>query len=71
MGKVIGAVLMVSTLSLVLLASSDEAGAQAPAHRPGTICLTPQFWCWAQPPGRPGTPCFCQTPFSRVRGTLG
>jgi len=33
-------------------------------------CITPQFWCWAQPPGPPGSPCFCPTPYGPVRGTI-
>ena len=42
-----------------------------PAHYPGTLCYTPQFWCYAQPPGPPGTPCVCPTPMGFVPGTRG
>jgi len=44
---------------------------QVPAHAPGSICFTQNFWCWAQPPGIPGTPCGCPSPFGFVPGTLG
>lgn len=42
--------------------------AQVPQHYPGTICFTPQFWCYAQPPGPPGTACVCLTPYGPVGG---
>ena len=71
MVKVIRAVATVAAILLLLLSSSDEARAQAPPHAPGTVCLTPQFWCWAQPPGKPGTRCFCLTPLGRVGGIHG
>ncbi len=41
-------------------ATSQFAAAQVPPHMPGTICLTPQFWCWAEKPGTPGTRCTCK-----------
>jgi hypothetical protein len=69
--KVIRAVVTVSAILLLLLCSSDETLAQVPRHAPGTVCLTPQFWCWAQPPGTSGARCFCQTPLGRVGGVLG
>jgi hypothetical protein len=49
----------------------QHAGAQVPPHVPGTICFTPAFWCWAQPPGAPGLPCACQGPTGPVQGVLG
>lgn len=45
--------------------------AQVPPHAPGTICFTPYFWCWANPPGTPGWPCGCPGPYGWVQGTLG
>lgn len=45
--------------------------AQAPPHSPGAICFTPQFWCWASPPGKPGVACSCPSPYGRVAGTFG
>ena len=58
-----------SALSLALL--PQRAMAQVPPHVPGTICFTPSFWCWAQPPGPPGLPCSCQGPSGPVSGVLG
>ncbi len=48
-----------------------DAMAQVPAHPAGTICFTPKFWCWANPPGPPGARCSCPTPFGPVPGVLG
>lgn len=62
-------VFLAAALSLALLPT--RAFAQVPAHVPGTICFTPQFWCWAQPPGPPGYPCGCPTAFGIVSGWLG
>jgi hypothetical protein len=45
--------------------------AQVPPHMPGTICFTPQFWCWASPPGPPGGACYCPSAFGWVQGRLG
>ena len=47
------------------------AQVQVPAHPPGTICFTPSFWCWAEPPAAPGTPCACRTARGPVAGTRG
>ena len=69
--KITRAALAIATLVLLLLSSSDRALAQIPPHAPGTVCQTPQFWCWAQPPGKAGTRCFCRTPLGRVAGILG
>lgn len=49
---------------------SELAMAQVPPHNPGTICVTPKFWCWAKPPGPRGAACFCATPEGAVRGVL-
>ena len=56
-------------LTTMLIARS--AFAQVPPHQPGTICFTPYFWCWAQPPGPPGTQCGCPTPQGWVLGVRG
>src|SRR5690349_21034149 len=45
--------------------------AQVPPHYPGTVCFTPEFWCWAQPPGPPGSPCICPSPMGYVGGVRG
>ena len=47
-----------------------SAVAQVPPHTPGTICFTERFWCWADPPGRPGATCFCPSPYGRIQGRL-
>jgi hypothetical protein len=49
----------------------SAAVAQVPPHAPGSICFTAEFWCWAQPPGPPGSPCSCPTPGGQVQGVLG
>jgi hypothetical protein len=54
----------------MVFGSIGPAIAQVPPHTPGTICATPNFWCWAQPPGPPGATCFCPTPQGSVRGVL-
>ena len=54
-----------------LLCISKTALAQVPPHAPGSICFTPQFWCWANPPGPPGGLCGCPSPYGFVQGRLG
>ncbi len=54
-----------------MLLCAPAALAQVPPHDPGTICFTPNFWCWANPPGRPGNACSCPSPYGAVRGRLG
>src|SRR5712691_2337740 len=68
--RLVHAVLILSLL-LLCLCAGDEALAQVPPHPPGAICFTRSFWCWAQPPGTPGKPCTCPTPYGPVSGTLG
>lgn len=63
---VVAAILLASQL-----APAPLALAQVPPHRPGTICFTPQFWCWANPPGNPGNDCYCPTPYGLVKGRYG
>jgi hypothetical protein len=47
-----------------------EAFAQPKNARPGTVCITPQLWCWAVQAGPPGAPCACQTATGWIRGFL-
>jgi len=54
-----------------MLLHAPMALAQVPPHDPGTICFTPKFWCWADPPGQPGSPCTCPSPYGPVEGRLG
>jgi hypothetical protein len=62
-------------MSVVVVASAAWLGrdalAQVPTHRPGTVCFTPTFWCWANPPGPPGAVCYCPSPRGPVPGKLG
>ena len=46
----------------------QAALAQVPPHNPGAVCSTPRLWCWANPPGRAGQPCRCNTPAGPVSG---
>jgi hypothetical protein len=62
---------LITLTTLLLVLASDPALAQVPPHKPGTICFTPQFWCWAQPPGPPGYGCYCPTRNGLVPGKLG
>lgn len=52
-------VLLISLAVLLLLNAGAPVLAQVPPHQPGTICFTPDFWCWAVQPGQPGTGCMC------------
>ena len=62
---------LVAALLLDAIAFVRVAEAQVPPHYPGTICFTPQFWCWAQPPAPPGTQCACLGPYGFVAGIRG
>jgi len=53
------------------IVGTRSAVAQVPPHAPGTICFTPRFWCWANPPGVPGSACWCPTPYGLVPGQRG
>jgi hypothetical protein len=57
--------------ALLLMAVAGDAVPQVPSHKPGTICFTRTFWCWANPPGRPGALCYCPSPRGPVQGKLG
>ena len=49
-------------LAVLVLALAAPLAAQPqglPQHVPGTICYTPQGWCWAVYPGPAGTRCAC------------
>jgi len=63
-------ILLLMFYSLTML-SIGPAAAQVPPHQPGTICFTPQFWCWLQWPLVPGQVCFCPTPYGPIRGIAG
>lgn len=72
-GSTMSSVLRMSRriLGLVLIAVCASGDAQVPPHPPGTVCYTPQFWCWMMQPGYPGTPCYCPSPYGLVRGVVG
>ena len=63
---------VIAALSFAALVAT-ASHANVPPHNPGTVCYTPNFWCWARPPGPPGSPCTCPNPNRgpRARGTLG
>jgi hypothetical protein len=60
---------LLAAIPLTLLVGTVLA--QVPPHSPGTICFTQRFWCWAQPPGPPGSPCICPSPNGPVNGVRG
>ena len=62
---------LLTMANLVVLLQTPVAWAQIPAHSPGAICNTPSGWCWAKPPGLPGTPCSCPVAGGSAHGTLG
>jgi len=58
---------------LVLLAALPAALAQGvplPPHVPGSICYTPQGWCWAVYPGPAGSRCACAASGMWFQGVL-
>ena len=59
-----------AAFALLALVCGDAA-TQVPNHRPGTICFTPSYWCWANPPGPAGRVCYCPSPRGPVPGRLG
>ena len=66
--SLVGAALIAGATGL----SATPSFAQIPPHAPGTICLTPDFWCWAPQQGVPGEKCFCQLAGGgAVEGILG
>jgi hypothetical protein len=60
-----GKVRILALLVVLLVAPASVSFAGVPAHPPGTVCATPQFWCWALYPGPPGTRCACPGPQGR------
>jgi len=63
--------LCVLLLGLGAMVQTPLALAQVPPHKPGTICFTERFWCWARKPGTPGQRCSCPSPYGNVPGRLG
>lgn len=61
------AAMMASSLSR----AADIPVAQVPPHAPGTVCYTPQFWCWLPRQQYPGTLCYCVNAYGTVPGTAG
>jgi hypothetical protein len=64
-------VALLAALVVGSAAPINEASAQVPPHAPGAVCITPQFWCWVNPPGQPGAACTCPSPYGAVAGTYG
>lgn len=62
---IISVVVMLHSLLTV-----PAAFAQVPPHVPGSICFTPQFWCWVNPPGVPRSSCSCRSPYGSIGGYL-
>ena len=63
---------LVAGIALPLIVIGGDAFGQVPAHPPGTICFTYQnVWCWASPPGPPGSDCVCPSPDGMLPGQLG
>lgn len=61
--------LAVLLLALAALSSALAQGA-LPPHAPGSICYTPQGWCWAVYPGPPGARCACAANGMWYQGVL-
>lgn len=71
MGVLRSYLIALSTGLLLVAGLAGIASAQVPPHTPGTICFTPNFWCWAPQPGLPGSTCACPTESGWVEGKLG
>jgi len=70
--KRLGSILIVGSIVIGGFLGPHSVMAQAaPPHAPGTVCFTPKFWCWAQPPGSSGSSCACPTPYGWVPGVRG
>lgn len=54
--------LLLATALLACALLAAPARAQLPPHVPGTVCYTPQGWCWAVYAGPPGARCACPAP---------
>ncbi|MDB5945479.1 MAG: hypothetical protein JWQ33_505 [Ramlibacter sp.] len=59
-----------AVLGAALAWPPSAAVAQVPPHAPGSVCATPQFWCWALYVGPPGTQCACRSRYGWVAGIL-
>ena len=57
-------------LLLALLPLRLPVSAQPNNAPPGTVCVTPTFWCRAVRPGPPRAPCACQASNRWVQGVL-
>jgi len=53
-----------------LCAPTPSAAQQIPPHIPGTICLTPYFWCWLPQQGPLNASCWCATYNGPVPGRV-
>lgn len=70
MSKALVAIFVLAVASFAI--GIGSLAAQVPPHTPGSICIvSPTSWCWANPPGAPGDPCYCPVPGGTVRGRLG
>ncbi len=63
--------LFLMLVAALLVTASAQLAAQVPPHPPGTICYTPQSWCWAPQPGAPGSVCYCPSGYGWIAGRLG
>lgn len=61
---------LVSVLVVVCALTTPIASAQPANAPPGSICVTPNFWCRASQRGPVGAPCACPSPNGFVRGVL-
>ena len=78
MRRSLASILNISALSILFLfltilffPTFTQVKAQVPPHYPGQVCFTPSFWCPANPPGPPGTPCICLSATGYVGGVRG
>lgn len=62
--------LLLTALPASVLTADAQQG-PPPPHTPGTVCYTKYFWCWAQPPGPPGSQCSCPSQYGWVSGVRG
>ena len=66
--KTLARIRRIFVAGLLVLSTADPALAEIPAHPPGAICSTPDFWCWAAVYGQIGTQCTCPTANGFVYG---
>jgi hypothetical protein len=57
-------------LALTALPAALGQGVPIPPHAPGSICYTPQGWCWAVYPGPSGARCACSANGMWYQGVL-